>query len=477
MTIECDIEKAKELIKPAKKVITKGSSITYEPFEKRVQLWNEIKENQETYEDGACGKILDDLDQYYRAIFDYALLTLSKSFKENDEIFLPSQIFSNDQFEIYDRIQKYDVFEISTKQDIKKKVIARDQDLLDLFEDYYGDMDKWVEQTVGNSKIRLTLRYYLKKKWGEYKQKMDDAISDLIRELDWFRVLVREWQNRKKDIPIDLVKIEPVIEPVHVEDGPRLMELGEAKFYENNFIGRIKTKLQRPLKITGKKVKVENLQEYTDANVSKYLSKVSEKELRNIPENKYIHAELTKRKFLRKESFLLKAQFCSRVEKYAKYGLDTYPLDWVDINPIISNAMEEARNKRMLLCLASPTGFAKEVENHVGGKEFQQNFLSNVSLCLVDLVTGKLLFNPHDQTAKEFRELFVLEIDEEKVAKAKTRITEMMLEKGGAHLNDFIKRYGDGKSIVEKAFYDLQEEKGYLVEYRKEFKTLVLMRK
>jgi len=475
MIVECDIEYAKKLINQPKMVITKGSAIRYEPFEKRVQLWNEIKENQETYDNGACGKILEDLDQFYRATFDYALLILSKVFQEKGDIFDASQIFSNDELEIYDRIEKYNVFEISSKQDIKKKVIARDKNLLDLFEDYYGDMDKWVEQSIGNSKIRLTLRYYLKKKWGEYKQKINDAINDLIREFDWFGVLVNEWRKTKTVITQETeIKLQDEKEPI--EDGPRLMELGEAKFYENNFIGRIKAKLQRPLKITGKKVKVENLREYTDVNISKYLSKVGEKELKNIPENKYILAELTKKKFFRKESFLLKAQFCCRAEKYAKYGLDTYPLDWVDINPIISNAMEDTRNKRMLLCLASPTGFTKEVEDHVGGKEYQQNFLADVSLCLVDLVTGKRLFNPHDKTAKEFRELFILEIDEEKVAKAKTRITEIMLEKGGAHLDDFIKRYGDTKPIVEKAFYDLYEEKGYLLEYRKEFKTLILMR-
>jgi len=71
----------------------------------------------------------------------------------------------------------------------------------------------------------------------------------------------------------------------------------------------------------------------------------------------------------------------------------------------------------------------------------------------------------------------VFEIDEEKVARAKNRVQETLMEKGGVRLNDFIKRYGDKKQIVEKAFYDLKEEKGYSVKYMKEFGTLVLMEK
>jgi hypothetical protein len=476
MIFDSDIECVKKLINPAKKVIAKGSPIAFELFEKRVQLWNEIKENQESYEDGTCGKILDDLDRYYRATFDYALLLLSKSFRENGDDFPPSQIFSNDEFEICNRIEKYNVFEISTKQDIKKKVILKDKNLLGLFEEYYGTIDAWIDQTIEDPKIRLTLRYFLKKKWQTYKQKINEAINELINELDWFRILVNEW-TKLSTPPIEPPgKIEPKPEEIIVESGPRFTEIGDAKFYENNFIGRIKNKLHGKIKIAGKKFKVEDVKVYSDVNISKHLTTISEKQLQNLPENKYIIAGLIKKRFFRKEKILFKAQFCCRVEKYAKNCLDTYPLELVDINPAISVALEEAKNQRMLLCLASPTGFTKDVENHIGGKDFQKNFLSIVSVCLVDLVTGKIIINPHDKTAKEFKELFLLETNEEQVAKAKTQITETLLEKGGVLLNDIIKRYGHTKQIVEKAFYDLREEKGYTVKYRKEFGTLVLMR-
>jgi hypothetical protein len=475
MIFDGDIELAKKLINPAKKVISKGSSISYEPFEKRVQLWNEIKQNQDKYEDGECGKLLDDLDQHYRATFDFALLVLAKSFKQKDDDFPASQIFSDNELEIYERIEKYNVFEISNKNDIKKKVIAKDKNLLDLFKEYYIHMDKWVDETLDNSDMRLTLRYYLKKKWGEYKQKINDAVNDLIREFDWFRIFIKDVQEGTtvKNIEENKDNIQTIEEVL--EDGPRFIELGEAKIYELNFIGRTKNKLHGKIKLSGKKFKVQDIQEHSEADISKYIHNISDKDIKNIPENKYILAKLKPKKLLGKKTIILKAMFCSRVEKFAKHGLDTYPLKLVDINPHISDAMDASQDERMLLCIASPTGFEKEVDEHIGGKEFYKNFLSNVSVCLADLVTGKLIMNPHDKTAEEFKDIFTLEIDEEKVARAKSRVQETLIEKGGVRLNDFIKRYGDKKQIVEKAFYDLKEEKGYSVKYRKEFGTLVLM--
>lgn len=476
MVFDGDIDLAKKLVNPAKKVINKGSSISYEPFEKRVQIWNEIKQNQDQYEDGICGKLIDDLDRHYRAMFDFALLILSKSFQVKGDNFPASQIFNDEELEIYERIEKYNVFEISDKNDIKKKVIAKDKNFLDLFKDYYIHMDKWVDETIDNSDMRLTLRYYLKKKWSDYKQKINDAVNDLIREFDWFRIFIADIQKGIDETETKEKEEEEKAQlEEQIEDGPRFIELGEAKIHELNFIGRTRNKLHGQMEFSGKKFKAQDISEHSDADISRYIHNVSEKDIKNIPENKYIFAKIKPKKLLGGKTIILKAMFYSRVEKFAKQGLDTYPLELIDINPHISDAMDTSKDERMLLCIASPTGFEKEVDEHIGGKEFYKNFLSNVSVCLVDLVTGKLTMNPYDKTAEEFKDIFRLEIDEEKVAQAKPRIQEILIEKGGVRLNDFIKRYGDKKQIVEKAFYDLKDERGYSVKYVKDFKTLVLM--
>ena len=487
MVFDGDVELAKKLVNPAKKVIDKGSSVSYEPFEKRVELWNEIKQNQDTYEDGECGTLLDDLDRHYKASFDVALLILAKIFKEKEEEFPQAQIFSDEEFDIYERIEKYNVFEINSKDDIKKKVVTKDNDFLGLLEEYYINMDEWVEETIDKSEMRLNLRYYLKKKWGEYKQKINQAVNELNREYDWLGTLINEWKSKTEKITEEIHEefrekeedMQSLIDEIkgmkeNIEKGSRFVEMGEAKFYEHNFIGRTKNKLHEKIEISGEKYKVQGITEGAGEDVTKYFDKMNEKDIKNLPENKYIIARLRLKKIFTNKSILLKAVFCSRIDNYARYGVDIDPAELVDINPLISNAMDQTQNDRMLLFIASPTGFTTEVEKHISGEDFHKNFLSVVSVCLYDLETDKLVMNPHDKTAEKFKEMFVLQTDEEKLAKARKCVEDILIEKDHVRLDQAIEMCGD-KKIVKKIFYNIRDEKGYKVRGVKKI-GLVLVR-
>jgi len=476
MIYEGDIEKAKQLLRPARTVIKKGVSIRFDPFEKRIQLWNQIRENQDIYENENCGKILEDLDTHYRATFDFSLLILSKVFELNDEDFKAATMFTDQEKKIIDKIDQYSVFEISSKHDIKKKVISKDKKVMNLFEDYFLNMEQWVDKTINNPEVRLTLRYYVKKKWREYKEKINDAVNDLIKELDWFGVFISQLKEGTDEKDIDTIeaseKTKEKIYEIEKENGPRFIEIGEAKFYENNFIGRIKNKIHRNLEFSGKKFKVDYLQEHSSITISQYHNG----DLGNIPENRYIVSLIKRKGLFKKESIFIKAIYFTRVEKLKRIGLDTFPLELVDINPFITEAINDAKNEKMLLCIGSPTGFSKEVYDHICGEEFHKNFLSSVSICLVDLVKGSMIINPHDSFAKQFKDLFDLEIDEEKVANIKNKIIIEMMEKGGVSLGDLMKKTNTKKPIIEKAFYDLKEERGYISEYQKDIGSLVLMK-
>jgi len=122
------------------------------------------------------------------------------------------------------------------------------------------------------------------------------------------------------------------------------------------------------------------------------------------------------------------------------------------------------KKEKMLLCIASPTGFSLQVREHMEGEDFHKNFLSTVSVCLIDMETGKLIINPHDEIAQDFKEIFMLEIDKEKMAKIKRCIEEKLIEKDYICLKDAIKLCGD-KKLVKKVFYDFEDEKGYKVKY------------
>jgi len=489
MLWEGDVDKVKELIRPAEEVIKKGFAITREPFEKRLQLWNEIKENYEKYQRGECGKFLDDLDKLYRSRFEVALLILARAFIKNGEDFPPSQSYSQEEIETYEKIERYNVFEILTKDDIKKKIVSRDKNLLKLFEEYYVEMDKWADEIIENPEIRLELRYYLKDRWESYKNKMNEAVNELIKELDWFRILINKWSQEvseaveekieeemrkideeRKQVEEKGEKLQELIEEIRgmkerIDRGSRFVQLREAKFYENNFIGRLKNKLYREIRVNGRRFIVEDIKEEKLEDPYEYAERLNDIELKNLPENRCIVARLVEKKILRKgKEIVLKAIFCSRVNKLAQYKFDTDPLTLEDINPFIREAMDTVNGEQMILCIASPTGFAREVEEHIGGEDFHKNLLPNFSVCLVDMETGKLLYNPLDELAREFKRICMLETNEELIAKAKKCVEEILIEKNHVTLDEATKRCGD-KGLVKKVFYDLEDEKDYRVRY------------
>jgi len=191
---EGNIDCAEKLLKPAKRVLKVGMPIKHDAFERRVDLWNKIRMNYDSYLDEECGTFLKDLDQHFCSLFDGALLVLAASFRENGEFFGAANIFSAEEVALYKKIERYNLFEILSADDIRKKLIQKDDTVLELLRDYYVSMDSWVSEQLDDPSLRLTLRYYLKKKWDGYKEKLNTAVSSSILELDWLKSLIKSWE-------------------------------------------------------------------------------------------------------------------------------------------------------------------------------------------------------------------------------------------------------------------------------------------
>lgn len=143
-----------------------------------------------------CGVFLDNVDMHFRSSFDAALVALSVSFEDSCENFSAASIFQPREIEIYRKIERYNLFEIHSEQDVRNRITQRDTDILDLLRDYYLTMNDYVEKTLDDPEIRLSLRYYLKRRWKEYRGKVDSAVASAITDMDWFRVMIREWDKK-----------------------------------------------------------------------------------------------------------------------------------------------------------------------------------------------------------------------------------------------------------------------------------------
>ena len=195
MTGSGDIACAEKLLAPARMVLKSGTQLQMEAYERRVGLWNEVRTNQDRFLREECGTFLDEVDMHIRSQFDAALVALAAGFLANKDDFRQASRFSAEEIQIWQQVERYNLFEILTKDEILNRLLKRDADLLSLFSEYYRTMDTYVEETLHNDKIRLTLRYYLKQRWGACRGKMDAAIADAVTRFDWMGGLVREWEK------------------------------------------------------------------------------------------------------------------------------------------------------------------------------------------------------------------------------------------------------------------------------------------
>ncbi len=297
------------------------------------------------------------------------------------------------------------------------------------------------------------------------------AMEDEIRRRE-LQLKQKEMELRRKELELqqkeDEVskRIREVMEMTgKVEKGSRFVRRDEAKILEMNFAGRMKGKFKEDVKILGKTFKVEGMEERGTFDKTPFAGKLSERDLKNVPDNTLVEIHLREKKLIgKKESLVVKALFYSRPERYANVGFDTDPVELADVNALLVDARNEAKNGRIVLLVASPTGFEKRIRDYVNSNDFHRNFISeNVSLALLDLESGELIYNPHDEYAKAFEPFLRLERDEEKMAKIRGFIEERIKVRGYVRLEDATGEFPE--DLVKRAFQELAREKGYSTKF------------
>ena len=553
----------RELLKPAERVLRQGLDIRVEGFGKRVELWNRIADNYDRYLEGECGSFLNDLNAHFQAKFEGALAILAWSFWKKGEAYKPAaDRYSERELEAVERILRYNVFEIYTKDDVMKKIMRQDGNILGLLRDYYQGTDRWIEGVLEDPDVKLALRNFLKYKWDSYKGKVNDALSEATVRFDWFRSFLNEVQREEESIEKlyqkqmdgirkryeelmeemmtskaeeverlrrekeglerqmkeleaklendeEKAKLREELERMRsaldsklrelqrreaelqrkeeelqrkedevskrirevmelagkVEKGSRFVRREEAKMLEMNFVGRIRGRFRGEVKLSGRTFKVEGIEEKGTFDKNAYTGKLSERDLKNVPDNIMVEVHLREKKFIgKRQPLTVKAVFYGRPERYAEVGFDTDPLELADVNALLVDARAEAREGRVVLLVASPTGFEKRVKSYISSNDFHRNFISeNVSLALLDLESGELIYNPHDEYAKALAPFLRLERDEELLSRIKDFLEERIKAKGYVRLEEAAEKFAE--DAVKKAFQELVKEKGYVAKF------------
>jgi len=186
-----------KLLIPVKRVLKQENLIKKDPKERRIRLWNTVRENFDKYLEGDCGRFLKDMDNHIHGQFSASLLILASSFKEKGETFEAAEYFSEKELNAYKKISQYTIFEILSPAEIRNTLELHDDNVQDLLYGYYFGMDTWVNSTLNDSEMNLGFRYYLKEKWEDYRRVINTALR---QDQDVWMHLIIEYGKQHKDV-------------------------------------------------------------------------------------------------------------------------------------------------------------------------------------------------------------------------------------------------------------------------------------
>lgn len=121
---------------------------------------------------------------HLRGKFEGALAILAWSFWKNGELYPPAnERYMDRELEALERVLRYNVFEIYSREDVMKRIMHRDTNVLELLRGYYHGVDRWIDDVLNDPSIKLPLGRFLKGKWDSYKSKVNEAIAEIMRTI------------------------------------------------------------------------------------------------------------------------------------------------------------------------------------------------------------------------------------------------------------------------------------------------------
>lgn len=286
--------------------------------------------------------------------------------------------------------------------------------------------------------------------------------EDLLSQEEVFEADREELERKREELDSRLQDIKDALEGKPI----RIVAKEDARLCELNFIARFNTKLETyPIKfsspIDSKKYEIKSWSEGSHI-------KLAEETMPEMPANTRSRYAVSEKKwgFFGKKSdkVVIEAVSINHLEEFEKYGFDARRANISDFLGIISRFINSAEMGKYfhVLGIASPTGWDNRVKKEIESTDFAHNYVSrNVSICLVDSMTGDVFYNPEDDRISNFVEFFQPQFDKERVAEVKEFIRDRLALKNYVAFDDLLEEVNEKRDIIDKAFYDFEFEKNH----------------
>ena len=161
---------------------------------------------------------------------------------------------------------------------------------------------------------------------------------------------------------------------------------------------------------------------------------------------------------------IIEARVLSNLHAYANNGFDAKPADLDTLLAVVNEVVDEAEEGKYtyLIGLASPTGWSEQVRTQIQNDELSRaRYSRHVSICLVNLQDGSLIYDESDEIVRENADLFAPPVDSERFQACLDTIREEYVDDVGTEsllLRDVVDEEGYAAQVVKRAFNRFEQE-------------------
>jgi hypothetical protein len=311
----------------------------------------------------------------------------------------------------------------------------------------------------------------------EQREQMRGEIERLEREREQLSAARDSLEERRADLEARVDQLETSFETEPAEstgiDGSNAITAQMARLFEMDYLGRFDISVHEAATIRTRDGEFEVPADYWEGrsrrwdHTSYLVDLLDDEPPDQYPTNAASQYEITESGYLgltSRREMLIEAAVISNLHAHAKNGFDAQPADLDSFLAAVNEAVDEAEDGEYeyLLALASPTGWSDRVVETVAGDEQTKTRVSQyVSVCLVDLQDGTVLYDDSDPVVAENASLFELSIDAERVEDCVETIRGEYVEDIGTETvlaRDVAGEHGYDETVVKRAFNRLEDQ-------------------
>jgi len=311
-------------------------------------------------------------------------------------------------------------------------------------------------------------------KLREQREALREGLAHLERERERIRAERESLEERQETLESRLGDLTKSIETGDGDagiEGENVVTAPMARLFEMDYLGRFDISMRETPSVRTREDTVDVPAGYWDgrrnrwSNRSKLVDLLDGEDVEQYPAGEAARYEMSSSRlfFATETEMVVEARVLADLEAYAANGFDTQPAGLEDLLAAAKGPVAEAEAGEYgyLLGLASPTGWTEEVREQVETEEFARTRFSRyVSVCLVDLQDGSVVYDESDSVARENADLFAPPVDAERTEECVRTVREEYVEDIGHEtvlLGDVVDDHGYDAHVVKRAFNRIEE--------------------